>query len=134
MNFIQIENWKEYQQDGEQFLRVASKAFIQRKKAFSTETLYNLICMGIEKLIMAFLMSRGDLAENHTMGDLYRALENHLGPIPHLKSQMGYLDKFQEICDLDTFNLQKPTRKDIQKMMSIGEEIQGVLSPLMPPN
>ena len=79
MNPIQIEDWRIYRRDGEQFLHTAFEAHRQKKKAFSADTLYNLTCMGIEKLIMAFLMSRGDLAENHTMTDLDRALQQHLG-------------------------------------------------------
>ena len=65
---VQIENWHDYRNDGEQFLHTAVAAFEKRKKAFSTETLYNLTCIAIEKFIMAFLMKNGDLADNHTHG------------------------------------------------------------------
>lgn len=131
-NIIQIDEWQEFLRDGEQFLKVAQAAFEQQKKAFSTETLYNLICMGIEKLVMSFLMSRGDLADNHTMGDLKHAIELHLGPQPELARKMSYMDSFQEICDLDEYNIRTPTREDIKTFLSIAEEIKVTLIPHMP--
>ena len=46
-NIVPIDNWEEYRQDGEQFLRTARAAHEQQKKAFSPDTIYNLTCMGI---------------------------------------------------------------------------------------
>jgi hypothetical protein len=85
--------------------------------------------MAIEKLIMAFLMKNGDLAENHTMADLLRALQLHLGDIPDLAEKLMYLDTFQEICSLDNFTIHIPTEEDVVKMLAIGEEVQAVLHP-----
>ncbi len=129
MNTIQIIDWNIYQRDGEQFLRTARMAFNKGKKTFSQEALYNLTCMGIEKLVMAFLMKHGDLAENHTMADLLFALERHLGPNNELKEKLLYLDGFQEICDPDTYVIRKPDDDDIKKMISIGDDIYHYLSP-----
>lgn len=129
MNPIQIDNWREYRRDGEQFLNTAIGAHNKRKKAFSTDTLYNVTCMAIEKLIMAFLMKNGDLAENHTMADLLRALQLHLDDISDLEEKLTYLDSFQEICSLENFVIQVPTEEDVVKMLSIGEDVQRVLSP-----
>ncbi|MBM9511029.1 HEPN domain-containing protein [Desulfogranum marinum] len=130
-NIISIDNWQEYRRDGEQFLRTASAAHEQQKKAFSPDTIYNLTCMGIEKIVMAFLMHRGDLAENHTMGDLLRAIEQHLGPNPGFAQKMQFLDSFQEICDLDTYNVQTPTATDIETILAIGEEVREMLTPYL---
>ncbi len=131
MNIVQIDNWRDYRRDGEQFLRTATGAYNKRKKAFSTDTLYNVTCMAIEKLIMAFLMKNGDLAENHTMGDLLRALQLHLGDIPDLAEKLLYLDTFQEICSLDNFTIQIPTEEDVVKMLAIGEDVLTVLQPYL---
>lgn len=129
MNIVQIENWQDYLRDGEQFLKTANGAFRKKSKAFSPDTLYNLTCMAIEKLIMAFLMKNGDLAENHTMGDLLFALERHLGHTPDIANKLNYLDQFQEICDLDSYTIVIPTENDVIKFLSIGEEIQELLLP-----
>jgi len=129
MNIVQIDNWQDYLRDGKQFLSTASGAFDKKKKAFSPDTLYNLTCMAIEKLIMAFLMKNGDLAENHTMCDLAFALQRHLGEIPDLRKKLLYLDKFQEICDLETYTVKTPSDSDVVKFLDIAREIQELLHP-----
>ena len=76
-------------------------------------------------------MHRGDLAENHTMGDLLRAVEHHFGPNPDFAKKMQYLDRFQEICDLETYNIETPTTKDIEIILAIGTEVHEMLIPYM---
>lgn len=129
MNIVQIDNWREYRRDGEQFLKTATEAHSKKRKAFSTDTLYNVTCMAIEKLIMAFLMKNGDLAENHTMADLLRALQLHLGDIPDLAEKLIYLDTFQEICSIDNFTIHIPSEEDVVRMLAIGEDVRTVLYP-----
>lgn len=131
MNIIQIDNWRDYRRDGEQFLHTAIAAHQKKKKGFSTDTLYNVTCMAIEKLIMAFLMKNGDLAENHTMADLLRALQLHLGDIPELAEKLMYLDTFQEICSLDNFTIHIPSEEDVVKMLAIGEDVRTILHPYL---
>lgn len=131
MNLVQIDNWQEYHRDGEQFLSTACAAHRMGKKGFSRETLYNVTCMAIEKLVMAFLMKNGDLAENHTMGDLQRALQRHLGELPELSEKLQYLDGFQEICDLEEFSTVTPSKEDIVRILAIGEEVRDVLTPYL---
>ena len=129
MNIVQIDNWRDYRRDGEQFLQTAVGAHLKKKKAFSTDTLYNVTCMAIEKLIMAFLMKNGDLAENHTMADMLRALQLHLGEVPDLAEKLLYLDTFQEICDLDEFTVHSPTDTEITQILAIGQEVRSLLHP-----
>ncbi|PHR29088.1 MAG: hypothetical protein COA36_05245 [Desulfotalea sp.] len=129
MNIVQIDNWQDYLREGEQFLKTADGAFRKKAKAFSPDTLYNITCMAIEKLIMAFLMKNGDLAENHTMRDLLFALEKHLGHVPGLADKLMYLDTFQEICDIDKYNIVIPTEQDVIRFLSIGKDIKELLHP-----
>lgn len=131
MNIVQIDNWQDYRRDGEKFLQTATKAHDKKRKAFSTDTLYNVTCMAIEKLIMAFLMKNGDLAENHTMADLLRALQLHLGDIPDLSEKLMYLDTFQEICSLENFTIHIPSEEDVVKMLAIGEDVRTLLHPYL---
>lgn len=129
MNLIQIDNWQDYARDGQQFLNTANNAFDKKKKTFSYDTLYNITCMAIEKLIMAFLMKNGDLAENHTMGDLQIALERHLGDLGNIATELSYLDTFQEICDLDSFTIRVPDKDDIMRILRAGNSIHKLLEP-----
>ena len=131
MNMVQIDDWRVYRRDGKQFLNTARAAHARQKNTFSAETLYNLTCMGIEKLIMAFLMSRGALPENHTMHDLARALDNHLGDVDDLCRNLDYLDSFQEICDPDRTEIRTPDGNDIIRILSIGTDVQKLLTPYL---
>lgn len=131
MNTIQIRDWHIFLRDGEQFLKTAEAAHDKKKKGFSPEVIYNLVCMGIEKLIMAFLMQRGDLAENHTMGDLLRALENHLGTNDDIHQKLSFLDSFQEICDLDTYVTRKPSDDDLNTIVTSGSDLHNYLAPFL---
>ena len=129
MNIVQIDNWQEYRRDGEQFLHTALMARKKNKKHFTPEILYNLTGMAIEKLIMAYLMKNGDLAENHTMGDLLAALERHTGSQPNLAEKFRYLDSFQEICDLEAYSVKIPTQEDTEVILAIGQKISDFLAP-----
>jgi hypothetical protein len=129
MKLVQIDNWRDYRRDGEQFLKTAQGAYRKKKTTFTSDTLYNLTCMAIEKLIMAYLMKNGDLAENHTMADLLRALQLHLGEVPELAEGLLYLNGFQEICDLDEYTLCTPSEEDVVRFLRIGEEVRTILHP-----
>lgn len=128
---IAIDNWQEYRRDGEQFLRTALRAHAKHSRAFSPDTLYNLTAMAIEKYIMALLMRRGDLAENHTMRDLTWALERHLGPLPQLREKLAFLDSFQDICDLHQGNVIPVNPDQVATILSIGREVAALLAPLL---
>lgn len=128
-HIIEIDNWRKFRRDGEQFLHTAVSAAQNRNPRFTPDTLYNLVAMAIEKLIMAFLMRRGDLAENHTMLDLLRALERHLPVRPDLAGQFAYLDAFQEICAVDTYSCRTPSPADIGRITAIGCEVCELLTP-----
>jgi HEPN domain-containing protein len=131
MQIIQIEDWNNYKNDGEQFLSTAIAAFTKKKKAFSSETLYNLTCMAIEKYIMAFLMKNGDLADNHTMIDMVRSLERHLKLSPDLVEKLLFLDQFQEICDLDNYSVRVPAEEDTITFLATGQQLREYLMPYL---
>ncbi len=128
-NIISIDNWQEYRRDGEQFLCTATTALKKGNTRFTPEILYNLVAMAIEKLIMAFLMRQGDLAENHTMLDLLHALEKHVGEHPEMTEQFTYLDSFQEICEIETYRRQTPSAAEIDTIVAIGKNVQRLLTP-----
>jgi hypothetical protein len=129
MALFGIENWMEYRRDGEQFLHVALMARQKNRRQFTPEILYNLTGMAIEKLVMAYLMKQGDLADNHTMSDLAEALERHMGSQIQLRQKLRYLDSFQEICDLESFTVKKPSEEDTTAILAIGEEVRDFLTP-----
>lgn len=121
---IQISDWRLYLSDGRKYLRTAVNGARNRPRVFVPEIVYNLTLIAIEKQIMGYLMSRGDLAENHTMTDLAAALERHAGPLPELSEKLRFLDTFQEMCDQDTYRRQTPTGAEIATTLAIGGELE----------
>lgn len=129
---VQIADWRNYFTDGEKYLRTASAGQSRRPEIFTPEILYNLVTMAIEKFCMGFLMSRGDLADNHTMVDLLHSLARHLTLPPDLARDLRDLDAFQEICDLDTYSRQPPSRRQIDAMLGVARATQAFLAGHLP--
>ncbi|HIJ91614.1 MAG: hypothetical protein OEV89_13210 [Desulfobulbaceae bacterium] len=120
-----IKGWQEFLKEGNQFLATANNAYAQRKKTFTTEILYNLVAMAIEKLIMALLMKSGNLPYNHTMRDLVEAIDEFLpGELAGLGEELKRLDAFQDICDMESYSISPPTMGQIGGMLALALEVQ----------
>lgn len=120
-----IENWQDFKAEGQQFLQLAETAFRKKKKAFTTEILYNLIAMAIEKLVMGALMEIGRLPNNHTMYDLVDALEHWLPEtIKGMEEPIRQLDSYQNICDPYACSIKIPTVEEIETMLRLARQLQ----------
>ncbi len=120
-----IDDWDVFLRDGEAFLRTGLAAYTKEKKAFTPEILYNIVAMAIEKFVMAALMQRGALPHNHTMGDLVEAMEDVFPKaMGDLKEGLLDLDRYQEICDVDTFTIIPPAMEDIPGMLALARDLQ----------
>lgn len=120
-----IEGWEDFLRDGTGFLGTAQGAYGKSVKAFTTEILYNVIAMAIEKFVMAALMYRGAMPYNHTMGDLVEAMEGvFCAEIVELKGGLLKMDTFQEICDVDHYKIIPPERGDITWMLVLAEKMK----------
>jgi len=120
-----IEDWQQYRLVGNQFLNLAECAFRKEKKAFTTEILYNLIAMAIEKLVMSALMAIGRLPYNHTMHDLAAALEEWLpNAVRGMEEPLRHLDSYQEICDPYACTVKVPTRAEIAAMLDLARQLE----------
>ena len=62
--------------EGNKYLKTA-RGGVKRPAVFTTEILYNIIGLAIEKHIMAALMAKGCLADNHTFTDLVDATKSY---------------------------------------------------------
>lgn len=125
-----MEEWSQFRLEGEQYLKLAEGALRKQKKNFTAEILYNLIAMGIEKLVMAALMEIGRLPYNHTMHDLADALETWLPEaIQGMADLLRALDSYQEICDPYTSTIRTPTMEEIQSMLDLARQLEQRLNP-----
>ncbi|HSH14338.1 MAG TPA: hypothetical protein VLA15_11325, partial [Desulfurivibrionaceae bacterium] len=129
---LPIKGWDEFLREGEAYLKTGHGAHAKGKKTFTPEILYNIIAMGIEKLVMAALMQRGALPYNHTMGDLVEAMESVFpAEIAGLKAELLDLDRYQEICDIDSFNIRPPAPEAIPGMLALAEKLRQLVNQLV---
>ena len=125
-----IDDWQQYKIEGRQYLNLAETAYRKKKKAFTAEILYNLIAMGIEKLVMSGLMEIGRLPYNHTMHDLADALEEwRPEAIEGMAEAIRNLDSHQEICDPYVCTIRIPTPAEIENMLVLARQLEQRLSP-----
>jgi hypothetical protein len=119
-----IMGWEEFLKDGEGYLRTAVGGYQKRQQVFTSEILYNIIAMAIEKFVMAALMRHGAMPYNHTMGDLVEAMESTFpGRMGTLGEGLLDLDRYQEICDVDAFNICPPGMEKISGMLELAKEL-----------
>lgn len=69
---VAITGWQDFLVEGDAYLKTGNGAYAKRRTVFTPEIIYNIIAMGIEKLVMATLMKVGELPYNHTMYDLVK--------------------------------------------------------------
>ncbi|MCW5213248.1 hypothetical protein VU04_10115 [Desulfobulbus sp. TB] len=120
-----IRGWEEFLRDGEGYFRTATAAYTKKNRIFTSEILYNLIAMAIEKFIMAALMRHGAMPYNHTMQDLVEAMENTFpGRIVDIRQGLLELDKYQDICDLDGFTISPPEMEKIPEMLELADKLR----------
>jgi len=124
-----IGGWEDFFKDGEGYLRTAVGAYKKRKKAFTSEILYNIIAMAIEKFIMSALMHHGALPYNHTMRDLVEAMdETFPTAIDELREGLLKMDTYQDICALDGFRITPPKMKEISGMLNMAQKLRGLIT------
>jgi len=128
MYLPQIKGWQQFIKEGEQYLRTAVNAAVKRREVFTSEILYNVTGMAIEKYLMGLLMFHGELADNHTMADLARAVEGVVGEQKKLTAKLLFLDSFQEICSVDTYSRKVPSDDDIVEILAIGRDVQAFVA------
>ena len=91
------EKVKIFMGEGDAYLKTA-RGGMKRSKIFTPEILYNIIAMAIEKHIMAALMAKGELADNHTFTDLIDATKQIGGIDDVIAESLRKFEAYQNIC------------------------------------
>jgi hypothetical protein len=91
-----------------------------KKRVFNAEIVYNVLCMAVEKYFMAFFVFKKTMPDNHTMKDLVESAER-ISPVSALlKSNMLFLDGFQNICAISAYKRIVPGREDMDRIIKTG--------------
>jgi hypothetical protein len=74
------------------------------------------------------LMCQGKMPNNHTMKDLVEAMDEAFpGAMSGIREGLLNLDQYQEICDVDTFNITGPAMEEIPVMLDLASRLRDLV-------
>lgn len=114
--------WKSFYAEAEAFSKAAVGAF--EKKKFSHDTLYNIVCMSVEKYLVSYLMFKGEMPLNHTLSGLANEIKTKYPLTAGLEKDIYFIDTFQDICIIESVKRKAPGQTEMQKMISTLTEIK----------
>jgi len=118
------EKWSEFMTEGDAYLKTA-RGGQKRPGVFTPEILYNLLAMAIEKHIMAALIFKGTLADNHTFTDMIHSARKLCPLDDALIEKLIQLESYQEICPVfDGYNRKEFPSVEVPVMVAAAEEVQ----------
>lgn len=124
--------WEEFIDDGDKYLKTAVNGYKKRKNIFTPEIIYNIVSMSIEKYIMGYLLYHNRLPDNHTLADLITAVKE-IGEVDNeLYAKIIHMNRFQEICSLNSYVRKAPSEKDNQEFLTIGERVRNFVKDQIP--
>lgn len=118
------EKWSEFMTEGDAYLKTA-RGGQKRPGVFTPEILYNLLAMAIEKHIMAALIFKGTLADNHTFTDMIHSARELCPLDDELIEKLIELESYQEICPVfDGYNRKEFPPAKVPVMVAAAEQVQ----------
>lgn len=124
MSGIFDEDYVAFMNEGDKYLKTA-KGGVKRPAVFTSEILYNIIGLAIEKHVMGALMANGCLADNHTFTDLIEATKQ-IGEIDEsIAKQLRDFESYQNICPVFAgYHRAEPPREAISKLIDTAEAVK----------
>lgn len=123
----QISGYPAFFQEGSSYLGIVQRSLGSPK--FTPLIHFNMLAMAIEKLIMAFVMSRGSLPHNHSLGDLLLYI-NSIEPLPSsVQDPVIQMEKMQHLCSPEDYNRQEINKSHIQEFLSAALELAAWVEP-----
>lgn len=118
------EKWTEFMNEGDAYLKTGTGGAL-RPEVFSPEILYNVLAMAIEKHVMAALVFKGTLADNHTFTDLINSAKEVCPLSDSIAMRLLDLEVYQNICPVfDGYNRDPFPVEKVQGMIDVATSIQ----------
>ena len=117
------QEWKQFISDGDKYLKTALNG-TRRKEVFTNDLLYNIVSMAIEKHFMGLLLFHNKMPDNHTLIDLIRSIKEITEIESDLEKNIEYMDDFQNICAIDTYEIKIPNEKEVEIFLATGKKVQ----------
>jgi len=109
--------------EGEGYFRVARNSH-HRPLIFTPEIVHSVLCMALEKFIMAILMRTGNLPDNHTFADLVHALKSEIPVSAEIEAALLALDRESDLCSMEIRNVRIPGPERMRELVAIGARLQ----------
>ncbi len=117
-------NYTAFMNEGDKYLKTA-RGGVNRPTVFTSEILYNIIGLAIEKHVMGALMAKGKLADNHTFTDLIDAANQVGGIDDSIAVQLRKFESYQNICPVFAgYHRTEPPADAIPEMIETAEAVQ----------
>ena len=114
----------DFMAEGNKYLKTA-RGGVKRPAIFTSEILYNIIGLAIEKHVMGALMAKGKLADNHTFTDLIDAANQVGGIGADIAAQLRKFESYQNICPVFAgYHRTEPPADAIPEMIATAEAVQ----------
>jgi len=94
----------------------ARGAFYKDSK-FTTELIFNILTMAVEKYLVGLLMSKGIMPENHVIKYLLEETELYFTLDKTVHQNLTKVDEYLYICSLDSFTKKVPSRDELESMI-----------------
>jgi len=127
------ESWKPFIDDGKKFQKTAIGG-LKRREVFSSEILYNIFSMAIEKYFMGYFIYNKTMPDNHTFQDFATAAQRLTHVDQGLLDDLDFMGSFQEICSMDFYERKEPSEKDIKIIEQICDRVRTFVMSRIPEN
>lgn len=119
-------DYTEFLEEGKTFHQIAKKSIAKNK--FSDEIIYNFITLAAEKLLVAvFMANQKKMPANHSFLGLLEELKaSGLNIHEDIVKGVLFIDSFQSICELESFQTSIPKRHEIIHMLDILDELENI--------
>jgi hypothetical protein len=111
--------------EGDDYLRVV-RAGLARPGKFTSEIVFSVLSMAVEKLIMALVTHSGCLPENHTFRELSEAC-HAVEPLEMRERELLLsLDDHSNLCSQEAFRQILPSDERMAAFVALGERFQAL--------
>lgn len=133
MQLQAINGWNDHILDGRKYLQTATKG-LQRPEVFNNELIFQLVAMGIEKLIVGVWQYHRQMPADHTLSGLVEGL---LGVCPmeaELVSRIKAVESMDDMCALTVSHRLPPGDAQIEEALAVGEAVVRFVDGHLPAN
>jgi hypothetical protein len=122
MQIQSITGWHDHVQSGYQYLDAARRG-LSRPAVFNNELIFQLVAMGIEKIIAGLCQYHHQMPYDHTLSGLVAELDGVCPIEPELIQQIRQIECNDDMCTLDPERRTPPSDADVREVLAAGEAV-----------